>query len=314
MGYFPAPFLLGERTLYRGVELRGGNHGFLRSFEFDAPTFDPGTSSLTYRVPADRIPEGAYPLKVSLALTYRLLPDGVSIEFIFENEEPELDAHVSFGLHPGFTLSSLAGADILLPAGIYRRLWAPGNFLDGRVDVISHPGGPMPFDKGALPDSYILDLAAVPARIFTLRDVAAGTSVILDFSATPYCTLWSDGGPMICIEPCWGLPDSNPAEAFRAEGWHPGDFAARRASGRLFDPRGPGGSMNRLPQLGGTARFTGGGHVWIYRAVCARNGGFRTSCVRRIWGASELGEGGKPRGITTRKLKTTFQVRLAGAH
>jgi galactose mutarotase-like enzyme len=37
---------------------------------------------------------------------------------------------------------------------------------------------------------------------------------VLDFSEVPYCTIWSDGGPMICIEPCWGLPDSDPQKPF----------------------------------------------------------------------------------------------------
>jgi len=27
-------------------------------------------------------------------------------------------------------------------------------------------------------------------------------------------TLWSDLGPFLCIEPCWGLPDSNPQKPF----------------------------------------------------------------------------------------------------
>jgi galactose mutarotase-like enzyme len=72
----------------------------------------------------------------------------------------------------------------------------------------------MPFDKAALLDSYLLELTDVPIRIFTLRDAVAGTSVVLDFSETPYCTLWSEGKSMICIEPCWGLPDSDPQKPF----------------------------------------------------------------------------------------------------
>jgi galactose mutarotase-like enzyme len=216
MGYY-LHRLLGGRTLYRGVELRGGNHGFLRSFDFEAPTFDPSLSALTYQVPADRIPEGAYPLRVSLTLIYRLLPDGVRVEFVFANEETELAAHVSFGLHPGFALSSLANAEVLLPEGVYRRLWAPGNFLDGRVDEVAHAGGPMPFDKAALLGSYLLGLSGVPSRLITLRDSESGTSVVLDFSEAPYCTLWSESEAMICIEPCWGLPDSDPQKPFESK-------------------------------------------------------------------------------------------------
>jgi len=212
MGYF-LHRLVAERSLYRGVEIRGGNHGFLRGFEFAPPTFDPTMRAITYRVDAGQIPPGAYPLRVSLELAYRLLPDGVRIEFTFTSEEPELEAHVSFGLHPGFAVSSVESAEVLLSEGVYVRHFAPGNFLDGRVEEVAHAGGPMPFDKAALPGSYLLELTRVPDRRFTLRDAAAGKSVTLDFSETPYCTLWSDG-PFVCIEPCWGLPDSQPQKPF----------------------------------------------------------------------------------------------------
>lgn len=213
MGYY-LHRLLNERTMYRGAELRGGNHGFLRNFDFAAPTFDPSLAALTYRVEPARIPADAYPLKVSLELVYQLLPDGVRVEFVFQNEEPQLDAHVSFGLHPGFALSSLEAAEVLLPEGVYRRHMAPGNFLDGRVEEVAHAGGSMPFDKAALLGSYLLELSRVPTRLFTLRDVPGGRSVVLDFSEAPYCTLWSENPGMICIEPCWGLPDSNPQKPF----------------------------------------------------------------------------------------------------
>lgn len=212
MGYF-LHRLVGEKSLYRGVEIRGGNHGFLRGFEFGPPTFDPTVRALTYKVAADAIPAGAYPLKVSLDLAYRLRPDGIRVEFTFTNAEPELEAHVSFGVHPGFAVSSVEAAEILLPAGTYRRHWAPGNFLDGRVDAIEHAGGPMPFDKAKLVDSYLLELSGVPDRTFTLRDAAAGRETTLDLAETPYCTLWSDG-PFVCIEPCWGLPDRQPPTPF----------------------------------------------------------------------------------------------------
>lgn len=212
MGYF-LHRLVDQRSLYRGVEIRGGNHGFLRGFAFDPPTFDPNARSITYVVSPEQIPDGAYPLRVGLELSYALNADGVRVEFAFTNEEAELDAHVSFGLHPGFAVSSLAAAEILLPAGTYRRHFAPGNFLDGNTEEVAHAGGPMPFDKAALPGSYLLELAGVPERTFTLRDADAGRTVRLDFSEVPYCTLWSEGDFM-CIEPCWGLPDSRPQKPF----------------------------------------------------------------------------------------------------
>jgi len=210
MGYF-LHRLWQERSTYRGTEIRGGNHGFLRHFAFDAP--EVGPDSLTYTVTADRVPKEAYPLAVSLRLTYRLGPDGLRVIFEFHNEE-DVDAHVSFGLHPGFAISSLSSTKMLFPAGTYERHWAPGNFLDGRVDVIPFAGGEMPFSKEKLPDSYLIGLDQVPGRQFTVDDPISGHRVNFDFSEVPYLTLWSDTDQFVCVEPCWGLPDSNPPVPF----------------------------------------------------------------------------------------------------
>jgi len=36
----------------------------------------------------------------------------------------------------------------------------------------------------------------------------------LDLTGVPYLTLWSDGGPFLCVEPCWGLTDHDEQRAF----------------------------------------------------------------------------------------------------
>ncbi len=211
MGYF-LHRLWKEQSVYRGTVIHGGNHGFLRHVEFDAPEVRGG--ALVYRVPADRIPAGAYPLRVSLELSYTLSAEGVRVEFLFHNEEPELEAHVSFGIHPGFAVTSPQTCRVLFPEGKYLRYMAPGNFLDGKVEVIPVAGGEMPFAREKLPDSFLLGLDGVSSRIFTLEDAGLGHRVVLDFSEVPFLTLWSDMNSFLCLEPCWGLPDSNPPKPF----------------------------------------------------------------------------------------------------
>ncbi len=213
MGYFLHRLVDGHTT-YRDATITGGNHGFLRSFEFDEPTFDAERHSLTYHVAAADVPPSAYPLRVALALTYRLDGPALRVEFAFTNEEPATEAHVSFGLHPGFAVTSILDADVIFPPGTYVRHSAPDNFLDGRTESIPSDGGPMPFAKDDLPGSYLLGLADVPDARFTLRDERAGREVVCDFNGCPYVTIWSDFGPFICIEPCWGLPDSRPQLPF----------------------------------------------------------------------------------------------------
>jgi galactose mutarotase-like enzyme len=72
----------------------------------------------------------------------------------------------------------------------------------------------MPFSKTELPGSIILELLDVARRQFSYVDPPSGRWVVLDLASVPYLTLWSDGGPFLCIEPCWGLTDHHQQRAF----------------------------------------------------------------------------------------------------
>ena len=216
MGYF-LHRLKDEHSLYRGREIRGGTHSFLRHKLFSDVSVDLGaceSASLTYRISPNEIGSEEYPLKVSLALTYTLRGEELAVRFRFQNHEPELAAHLEFGLHPGFAATSFDTFQFEMPAGRYRRWFSPGNYLTGDTAMIDHAGGEMPFDRAALPGSYILELVDVPHRTFVYRDLPSGRRATLDCVEVPYLTLWSDGGPFLCIEPCWGLTDRHEQRAF----------------------------------------------------------------------------------------------------
>ncbi len=51
-------------------------------------------------------------------------------------------------------------------------------------------------------------------REFSFVDPPSGRWVIVDLTGVPYLTLWSDGGPFLCVEPCWGLTDHHEQRAF----------------------------------------------------------------------------------------------------
>jgi len=213
MGYY-VHRILNEKTFYHGHEVRGGTHSFLRHKIFPVPTV--GEGSLTYHFSGEDRGVGEYPYRVDFSLTYALRDGVLHISFHFANRE-NFATHVSFGLHPGFGVTDLATMRVVLPAGRYTRHLAPGNFLNGETEIIDFPGGPMPFPVAELPGSFLLDLAEVPDRIFTLEDPATGRKTTLDYSEVPYLTLWSDGNainPFICIEPCWGLPDHHVQRPF----------------------------------------------------------------------------------------------------
>jgi galactose mutarotase-like enzyme len=212
MGYY-LHRIKDERTLYRGQEIRGGTHSFLRGKTWHR--VESGRDGeLTYRITPEDFSAAEYPLKVSLDLTYRIEGERVSVSFRFKNDEPELTAHLEFGLHPGFAAASFQSFRFKMPAGLYRRHFSPGNYLTGEIEDIQFAGGEMPFEREKLTGSYILELADVPDLAFTFSDPASRRTVALDLTGVPYLTLWSDGGPFLCVEPCWGLTDHHEQRAF----------------------------------------------------------------------------------------------------
>jgi galactose mutarotase-like enzyme len=213
MGYYLHRLKDGH-SLYRGREIRGGTHSFLRAATWQLISTEPSEGSLTYRVsPGDYTPAD-YPLKVGLDLSYQLKENGLTVAFQFTNHEPELTAHVEFGLHPGFGAASFNSFEFYMPPGKYRRYFAPQNFLSGETQDIDFAGGAMPFAREQLPGSFIIELVEVPKREFVFKDSPSGRMVTLDLSEVPYLTLWSDGGPFLCVEPCWGLTDRHEQRAF----------------------------------------------------------------------------------------------------
>jgi galactose mutarotase-like enzyme len=215
MGYY-LHRLKNGRSLYRGREIKGGNHGFLRSktWRFAGFSGEGSGASLKYQITPEDFSPVEYPLRVSLDLTYKIELNTLSVLFEFQNREPELTAHVAFGLHPGFEATSFESFHLQMPKGLYRRYFSPGNYLSGETRDIEFPGGEMPFSKNELPGSIILELVDVPRPRLSYVDPPSGRWVILDLSGAPYLTLWSDGGPFLCVEPCWGLTDHREQRAF----------------------------------------------------------------------------------------------------
>lgn len=219
MGYFLHRLKDGH-SLYRGREIRGGTHSFLRHKIFTDVSTDlgvAGSASLTYRISPNEIAAEEYPLKVSLALSYTLCADQLKVRFHFQNHEPRLMAHLEFGLHPGFAAARFDSFHLEMPPGRYRRWFSPGNYLTGETAELDHAGGEMPFERAELSGSYILEFISVPDRTFVYRDPPSGREVRLDLTGTPYLTLWSDGGPFLCIEPCWGLTDRHEQLSFEGK-------------------------------------------------------------------------------------------------
>src|ERR1041385_5742934 len=80
MGYY-LHRLKNGRSLYRGREIKGGNHGFLRSktWRFVGFSVEARGASLKYRITPEDFSPVEYPLRVSLDLTYTIETDSQRI-------------------------------------------------------------------------------------------------------------------------------------------------------------------------------------------------------------------------------------------
>ncbi len=201
-----------EQTVYRDHPIHGSTHSFLRLKRFDPPEFD--GAALTYRLRPEQIEAHEYPFPLTFRLRYALQDDDVRVTFLFENPYASQRAHVSFGLHPGWACTSTETVEIEMPPGRYVRHLAPGNFLSGETEEIDFAGGPMPFPRSILPISVLLELKDVPQPLFIVRDREGGREISMRLDEVPYITLWSDGNPFVCLEPCWGLPDHHAQRPF----------------------------------------------------------------------------------------------------
>jgi galactose mutarotase-like enzyme len=165
-------------------------------------------------LPADQIEKSEYPRSVDFLLEYILTEDRLEVRFTFKNLETDRPAHLSFGLHPGFAVSSVENARVILPKGTYRRHLAPGNFLSGDTQDFVSEGGPMAYRPFELPGSFLIEPLDWEESVVRLHDYGANRGVEVELAETPFFTIWSDLHPFICIEPCWGLPDDHIQKPF----------------------------------------------------------------------------------------------------
>src|SRR5262245_14092418 len=89
MGYY-LHRLKNGRSLYRGHEIKGGNHGFLRSktWHLAGSSTEGSGASLRYQITPDDFSPTEYPLKVSVDLTYQICAYGVGVLLEFRTVAP----------------------------------------------------------------------------------------------------------------------------------------------------------------------------------------------------------------------------------
>ena len=193
--------------LYRwqGKEYTMPKHGFARKSLFRL--LERGESFISFILESSDETRACYPFEFALTLTYRLEGRTLAAEAMVENKG-EGEMVFSIGAHPGFncamgdvlrfdapeTLDSLWIDDEAMLAG--------GSYpvLENSTDITIHEHL---FDKDAL------ILKGVQSKNVTLvRDGVP--SVKFDIGGAPVLGIWAKpGAQYVCIEPWYGLNDSN---------------------------------------------------------------------------------------------------------
>jgi galactose mutarotase-like enzyme len=198
-------------------------HGFARDLDFELVSHD--KRSAQFRHVASDETMAQYPFDFELMVYYILSGNSLAIRASVTNNGKG-DMPFSIGFHPAFNCP-------LLPEENFEDYYLE---FDRRPDSVSRllkdglfsgKTNPIPWQHNILPLQYSLfDQDAIVfenhgAQSVTLRNHGSAHSVQVGFQSFPYLGIWTKpGAPFLCIEPWFGLADSESSS---------GNFLAKEA-------------------------------------------------------------------------------------
>jgi len=232
-----------DRYRWQGREYTMPKHGFARKSRFRLLECQGGR--VAFILESSDETRACYPFEFALALTYRLEGRALAAEAAVTNKGGG-DMYFSLGAHPGF---NCAMGDILrfdLPETLDSQwiddeaMLAGGGYpvLENATDITIHKHL---FDRDAL------ILQGMKSRRVTLMRKGEAT-IRFDIGGAPVLGVWAKpGAPYVCIEPWFGLndsneytPDTHPNEPAGSPGTP--DFSQKPLIQRL----GPGGAFTQF--------------------------------------------------------------------
>jgi len=194
-----------DRYRYNGREYTLPKHGFARKSLFRLEKLE--SACVSFVLESSDATRACYPFEFALTLTYRLEGRALIAEAQVENRG-EGEMYFSIGAHPGFncqmgdvlrfddpeTLASLwIDEEAMLAGGSYP-------VLENSTDITIHEHL---FDKDAL---ILRDVKS--QHVTLVRNGEA--SLKFDIGGAPVLGIWAKpGAAYVCIEPWFGLNDSN---------------------------------------------------------------------------------------------------------
>lgn len=247
-----APVLFPVVGWTRGGEVRVGGktyplglHGFARFEAFSLVSRGEDTASFVLRESPATL--ALYPFPFSLTVTYRLTPDGVSVDFAVANTG-EGPMPYAIGFHPGFRLPLGGGADgplaVLFDAQEEASVpvIAPGGLFSPERRSIPLAGRCLPLDADTFATQSLCFVEARSRGL--LLTPGQGRALRFDFEDLPTLVLWRrPEAPFLCVEGWTGRGDpvGYAGDLFDKPGMRalpPGETATHRMSVRIVEARG----------------------------------------------------------------------------
>lgn len=198
--------LIDDKYTLDGTEYEMPKHGFARKMGWTYLCSD--DNSMSFRLSATADTREIYPYEFDLTVTYTLISNSLVVSHNIANKNDKT-MYFSIGAHPAF---NCAIGDVLTfdenetlyteKIDLVKSLRLPDKtlVLDNKKDIVITNDI---FNKDAL------ILSDIKSENITLNLNESGKKIIFNLGGAPYLGIWAKpGAPYVCIEPWFGVNDS----------------------------------------------------------------------------------------------------------
>jgi galactose mutarotase-like enzyme len=202
--------LIEDSYLYNEKKYTLAKHGFARDTQFEIENSSKESASFVLRSNDDTLK--SYPFSFVLKISYKLEANRITVTYEVENPSVQT-MYFSIGTHPAFNVPLIEGTsynDYFLefeqPEDSLRHT-LDGNILNSTVPYLQNQSRLHLEESLFYEDAIIFkDLRSSSISIKTDKSVHG---LKFNFSGFPYMGIWAaKDAPFVCIEPWYGIPDS----------------------------------------------------------------------------------------------------------
>ena len=198
--------LIDDKYTLDGTEYEMPKHGFARKMGWTYLCSD--DNSMSFRLSATADTREIYPYEFDLTVTYTLIGNSLVVSHNIANKN-DTTMYFSIGAHPAF---NCAIGDVLTfdenetlyteKIDLVKSLRLPDKtlVLDNKKDIVI---------TNDIFNEDALILSDIKSENITLNLNESGKKIIFNLGGAPYLGIWAKpGAPYVCIEPWFGVNDS----------------------------------------------------------------------------------------------------------